>query len=122
MMKRLMELLKTLEEEWYKVKVIRHNKFGTIGRIEDVFNRVPEEFVVEDRHRLMASCFGHFMTMHRPMKFSGGVIYQLLLWELHHNGPEDEMRFMLGTHKVRFSKVELRLIIGLRFRVVPDTA
>ncbi|KAK2649048.1 hypothetical protein Ddye_016537 [Dipteronia dyeriana] len=70
----------------------------------------------------MASCFGHFLTMHQPMKFSGGVIHQLLLREVHHNGPSDEMRFMLGTNEVNFSKVEFYQITGLRFRVVPDTS
>ncbi|KAK2653577.1 hypothetical protein Ddye_013433 [Dipteronia dyeriana] len=60
--------------------------------------------------------------MHRSVKFSGGVIHQLLLWEVHHNGPSDEIRFMLGTYEVRFSKVEFCLITGLRFGVVPDTS
>ncbi|KAK2647624.1 hypothetical protein Ddye_015113 [Dipteronia dyeriana] len=32
------------------------------------------------------------------------------------------MRIMIGTHEVRFSKVEFRLIIGLRFGVLPDTS
>ncbi|KAK2652330.1 hypothetical protein Ddye_012186 [Dipteronia dyeriana] len=68
----------------------------------------------------MASCFRPLLTVSRPMKFSGGVIHQLLLWEVHHNRPSDEMRFILGTHEVRFSKVEFCLITGLWFRVVPD--
>ncbi|KAK2645824.1 hypothetical protein Ddye_021019 [Dipteronia dyeriana] len=59
--------------------------------------------------------------MHREIKFSGGVIHRLLLRELHHNGPTDEMQFMLGNQSVRFSKVEFYLIAGLRFGVVPDT-
>ncbi|KAK2658168.1 hypothetical protein Ddye_004701 [Dipteronia dyeriana] len=59
--------------------------------------------------------------MHREMKFSGGIIHRLLLRELHHNGPIDEMHFMLGTQSVRFSKVEFCLITGLRFGVVPET-
>ncbi|KAK2642298.1 hypothetical protein Ddye_024061 [Dipteronia dyeriana] len=61
------------------------------------------------------------MTMHLPMKFSGGVIHQLLLRELYHNRPDDEIWFMLETYKVRLSKVEFCLITGLQFRVVPDT-
>ncbi|KAK2633949.1 hypothetical protein Ddye_028741 [Dipteronia dyeriana] len=69
----------------------------------------------------MASCFEHFLTMHRPMKFSGGVIHHLLLREVHHNKQSDDMRFMLGTHEVKFSMVKFCLITGLRFRVVPDT-
>ncbi|KAK2642202.1 hypothetical protein Ddye_023965 [Dipteronia dyeriana] len=42
--------------------------------------------------------------------------------EMRHNRPSDEMRFMLDTNEVRFSKVEFCLITGLRFRVVPDTS
>ncbi|KAK2653175.1 hypothetical protein Ddye_013031 [Dipteronia dyeriana] len=59
--------------------------------------------------------------MHREMKFFGGIIHRLVLRELHHNGPTDEMHFMLGTQSVMFSKVEFYLITGLRFGVVPET-
>ncbi|KAK2652862.1 hypothetical protein Ddye_012718 [Dipteronia dyeriana] len=69
----------------------------------------------------MASCFGHFLTMYREMKFLGGIIHRLLLRELHHNGPTYEMQFMLGNQSVRFFKVEFYLISGLRFVVVLDT-
>ncbi|KAK2649541.1 hypothetical protein Ddye_017030 [Dipteronia dyeriana] len=92
----------------------------TLARIDDALNRVPKDFAVEDRCLFMASCFGHFMLMHRDMKFSGGVIHRLLLRELDHDRPTDEMRFLLENHVVRFSKVEFYLILGLRFGVVPD--
>ncbi|KAK2646516.1 hypothetical protein Ddye_021711 [Dipteronia dyeriana] len=70
----------------------------------------------------MASCFGHFITMHRRMKFLGGVIHWLLLRELHHKWPLDEMQFMLGNQIVWFSKVEFCLITGLLFGDVLDTS
>ncbi|KAK2658357.1 hypothetical protein Ddye_004890 [Dipteronia dyeriana] len=69
----------------------------------------------------MESCFVHFLMIHRELKFSGGVIHRLLLRERHHNGPTDEMQFMLSNQSVRFSKVEFFLITGLRFGVVLDT-
>ncbi|KAK2648973.1 hypothetical protein Ddye_016462 [Dipteronia dyeriana] len=69
----------------------------------------------------MTSCFGHFMSTHREMKFSGGVIHRLLLRELDHTRPTDEMRLLLENHMLWFSKVEFYLITGLRFGVVPDT-
>ncbi|KAK2658566.1 hypothetical protein Ddye_005099 [Dipteronia dyeriana] len=50
----------------------------------------------------------------------GGVIHRLLLREVYHYGPTDEMQFMLGNQSVSFSKVEFCLITGLRFGVVPD--
>ncbi|KAK2655262.1 hypothetical protein Ddye_008314 [Dipteronia dyeriana] len=118
----LKDLLKTLEGDWFKGKLTRHDHFEAITCIDDALNRVPEDFVVEDRRLFMASCFGHFMLMHRELKFSGGIIHQLLLRELDHYGPTDEMRFLLGNHVVRFSKVEFSLITGLRFGVVPDTS
>ncbi|KAK2653578.1 hypothetical protein Ddye_013434 [Dipteronia dyeriana] len=118
----LRESLKSLEEEWYESKVSRHNHFDPLSHIKDAFNRVPIELAIEDRRRFMASCFGHFLTMHRAIKFSGGVIHQLLLREVHHNGPLDKMRFMLGTHEVRLSNVEFCLITRLRFGVVSDTS
>ncbi|KAK2634743.1 hypothetical protein Ddye_029535 [Dipteronia dyeriana] len=113
---------KTPEEEWYEGKVTRHDHFDALSHIDDALNRVPVELVVEDRRQFMASCFGYFLTMHRPVKFSGSVIHQLLLREVHHNRWLDEMRFMLGTNEVRFSKVEFCMITVLQFEVVPDTS
>ena len=55
------------------------------------------------------------------MQFSGGVVHWFLLRELHHDESTDEMRFMLGKHSVRFSRVYFCLITGLKFRAIPDT-
>ncbi|KAK2648370.1 hypothetical protein Ddye_015859 [Dipteronia dyeriana] len=115
------EELKTPEGDWYR-KLTRHNHFDAIDRIDDALNRVPEDFIVEGRRRFMASCFGHFMSMHRRIKFSGAVIHRLLLRELHYNRLTIEMRFLSRNHLVRFSKVEFYLITELRFGVVPDTS
>ncbi|KAK2638589.1 hypothetical protein Ddye_026384 [Dipteronia dyeriana] len=120
MRNRSRDSLKTIERDWYEGKLTRHNHFDALGHIDHSLNRVPVEFVDEDRCRFMASCFGHFLTMHREMKFSGGIIHRLLLRELHHKGSTDEMQFILGNQSVRFSKVEFFLITGLRFGVVPD--
>ncbi|KAK3204993.1 hypothetical protein Dsin_019039 [Dipteronia sinensis] len=60
--------------------------------------------------------------MHCEIKFSAGIVHQLLVHELHLDGQEDEIRFILGRHSVRFSKVEFFLITGLKFRVITDTA
>ncbi|KAK2637682.1 hypothetical protein Ddye_025477 [Dipteronia dyeriana] len=81
MTNRLKEKLKNLEEEWYEGKLTHHDHFDAIEVIDDALNQVPAEIAVEDRRRFMASCFRHFMTMHRRMKFFGDVIHQLLLWE-----------------------------------------
>ncbi|KAK2658687.1 hypothetical protein Ddye_005220 [Dipteronia dyeriana] len=116
------EMLKTAEGDLFKRKLILHDHFEALARIDDALNRVPEEFVVQDRRQFMASCFGHFMLMHRELTFSGGVIHQLLLQEFDHDRPTDEMRFFLVNHVVRFSKVEFSLITGLSFGVVPDTS
>ncbi|KAK2662987.1 hypothetical protein Ddye_001561 [Dipteronia dyeriana] len=118
---RLKNFLKTPERDWFKGKLTRHDPFEALARIDESLNRIPEHFVVEDRRRFMASCLGHFMLMHREMKFSGGVIHQLLLLELDHDGPTDEMWFLLGNQVMRFSKVEFYLITELRFGLVPDT-
>ncbi|KAK2637560.1 hypothetical protein Ddye_032352 [Dipteronia dyeriana] len=110
MMSKLKELLKNPEGDWFKGKLTRHDHFEALARIDDALNRVLEEFAIEDRRRFMASCFGHFMSMHRELKFSGGVNHQLLLRELDHDGPTDEVRFLLGNHVVKFLKVEFSLI------------
>ncbi|KAK2649044.1 hypothetical protein Ddye_016533 [Dipteronia dyeriana] len=106
------DFLKTPKGDWFKGKLTQHDLSEAIARINDVLNLVPEEFVVEDRRRFIASYFGHFMSMHREMKFSGGVIHRLLLRELDHIGPTDEIRILLGNHVVRFSKWRMTYING----------
>ncbi|KAK2658325.1 hypothetical protein Ddye_004858 [Dipteronia dyeriana] len=118
---RLRDSLKTPKGYWYEGKLTLHNHFDALAHIGDALNRVPVEFADKDRRRFMASCFWHFLTMHREINFSGCIIHRLLLRKLHHNSPTDEMHFMLGTQSVRFSKVEFYLITGLRFGVVPET-
>ncbi|KAK2658713.1 hypothetical protein Ddye_005246 [Dipteronia dyeriana] len=121
MRNRLRDLLKTPQGDWYEGKLTRHDHFDALAHIDDALNRVYTEFTDKDQRRFMASCFGYFLTIHQEMKFSGGVIHQLPLRELHHNGPIDKMQFMLGNQSVRFSKMEFYLITELRFGVVPDT-
>ncbi|KAK3212360.1 hypothetical protein Dsin_017066 [Dipteronia sinensis] len=117
----LKDLLKTPEDEWYDGKITRHDHFSDLKDIDVALDSVPEQFKVEDRRRYTESCFGHFLRMDRGMKFSGSVVHRLLLRELYHDGPHDEMRFMLGPRSVRFSKVEFCLITGLKFGVILDT-
>ncbi|KAK2641371.1 hypothetical protein Ddye_023134 [Dipteronia dyeriana] len=81
---------------------------------------IDKEFADEDRRRFMASCFEHFLTMHREMKFSGGIIHRLLLRELHHNGPTDEMHFMSGTQSILMGVDERFKIPVWQFRLVKD--
>ena len=116
------DFLKTPVGEWFNGKIIRHDHFDDLRDIDNALERVPENLRSEDRRRFTESCFGHFLRMHREINFSGGIVHRLLLRELHHNGPEDEMRFLLGNRTVRFSKVEFCLITGLKFGVIPDTA
>ncbi|KAL5787553.1 hypothetical protein ACOSP7_004502 [Xanthoceras sorbifolium] len=54
------------------------------------------------------------------MIFSGVLADELLLREIWHDGPRDEMRFRLGQHTVRFSRVKFCLITGLKFGHIPD--
>ncbi|KAI9191237.1 hypothetical protein LWI28_005560 [Acer negundo] len=118
----LKDLLKTPAEERYPGKITRHDHFGHFRDIENALNSVPEDLAVEERRRYTESCFGHFLRMQHNMKFSAGIVHRLLIRELHHDGPENEMRFLLGKHLVRFSKVEFCLITGLKFGQLPDTS
>ncbi|KAK2655332.1 hypothetical protein Ddye_008384 [Dipteronia dyeriana] len=60
------------------------------------------------------------MLIQWEMKFSSGVICWLLLRELDHDRPTDEMRFLLRNHVVKFFKVVFCLFTGLCFGVVSD--
>ncbi|KAK1577134.1 hypothetical protein Q3G72_019247 [Acer saccharum] len=103
----LKDFLKTPEEDWFNGKINRHDHFDDLEYVDTALNSVPEDLKIED--------------MHRQNNFSGGIVHRLLLRELHHDGPADEMRFLLGKHIVRFSKTEFCLITGLKFGVEPDT-
>ncbi|KAK2653317.1 hypothetical protein Ddye_013173 [Dipteronia dyeriana] len=106
-------MLKTSEEEWYESKVTRHDKFGNLVRIEDALNRVLEEFTVKDRRRLMASFFGHFMTMHQPMKFSGlrfGVVPDTTRYRNVDNGIHQQ--YFASMKEIAF--VELTVVLSRR--------
>ncbi|KAI9153046.1 hypothetical protein LWI28_004952 [Acer negundo] len=122
MRNQLKDSLKTPEEERYSGKITRHDHFDDLTDIDNALNKVPEHLAVEERRRYTESCFGHLLRMDRGMKFSAGIVHRLLIRELHHDGPEDEMRFLLGRHSVRFSKVEFCLITGLKFGELPDTS
>ncbi|KAK2649406.1 hypothetical protein Ddye_016895 [Dipteronia dyeriana] len=61
------------------------------------------------------------MTMYRQMKFSGGVIHRLLMRELHHESPTDEMWILLRNYSIRFLKIEFYMFTGLHLGVLPDT-
>ncbi|KAK2652312.1 hypothetical protein Ddye_012168 [Dipteronia dyeriana] len=120
MRRRLKDFLKTLEGDWFKGKLTRHDHFEALTRIDDALNRVPEDFVVDDRRRFMASCFRHFMSMHREMKFSGGVIHRLLLRELDHEGQQMRCGCLENDiHQRYFSRAdevsleELRVVLTL---------
>ncbi|KAK3182822.1 hypothetical protein Dsin_030108 [Dipteronia sinensis] len=121
MRNQLKDLLKTPLGEWYEGKITRHDHFDDIRDIDDALNRVPEDLAIKERRRYTESCFGHFFHMHREMKLSADIVHRLLMRELHYDGLEDEMRFMLGHHLVWFSKIKFCLIIGLKFGVIPDT-
>ncbi|KAK2665988.1 hypothetical protein Ddye_004562 [Dipteronia dyeriana] len=116
MRSRLKDSLKTSEGDWFKGKLTRHDHFEAFTRIDDALNCVPKDFAVEDQRRFMASCFGHFMSMHREMKFSGGVIHRLLLRELDHAGPTDEIRFLLRNHVWRMAYISGTFLEAMRYR------
>ncbi|KAI9165246.1 hypothetical protein LWI28_010355 [Acer negundo] len=122
MRNQLKDSLKTPEEERYSGKITRHDHFDDLTDIDNALNKVHEHLAVEERRRYTESSFGHLLRMDRGMNFSASIVHRLLIRELHHDGPEDEMRFLLGRHSVRFSKVEFCLITGLKFGELPDTS
>ncbi|KAL5811965.1 hypothetical protein ACOSQ3_026915 [Xanthoceras sorbifolium] len=62
------------------------------------------------------------MWMHRDMTFSDVLVHELLLREIGHDSPRDEMKFRLGRLKVLLSTVEFCLITGLKFGELLDTS
>ncbi|KAK3228258.1 hypothetical protein Dsin_008120 [Dipteronia sinensis] len=112
--------LKTPLAHWYDAKITHHNHMENLQVIDKAFDGLVEN-TAEERDMYQKSCFGHFQRMQRGMTFFCGIGHRLLLSELHHDGPSDEMRFMLGQRSVRFSRVEFCLIIELNFEAISDT-
>lgn len=73
----------------------------------------------EEMRRFRGSCFGHFMGMDRNMSFSATLVTSILLREIRHSGPKDEMRFIMGTQVMTLSRREFCLITGLKFGAHP---
>ena len=92
MTNQLKNFLKTLEDGRFLGKITRHDHFDDLSDIDNALNSVFAHLAVEERRRYTKSCFGHFFQMQREIKFSGGIFHRLLIHELHHDGPEDEMR------------------------------
>ncbi|KAL5819156.1 hypothetical protein ACOSQ4_022998 [Xanthoceras sorbifolium] len=67
-------------------------------------------------------CFGHFLDVNE-ICFTGQFCYDILLRECHVEDAENEMWFLIGGNKIRFSANEFCLVSGLRLgdTVVPTT-
>ena len=61
---------------------------------------------------------GHFLDM-SELTFSGILVHELLLREVHTSNLEDEMWFYIGRKRIRFSRQEFVLITGLQMRDYP---
>ncbi|KAL5818458.1 hypothetical protein ACOSQ4_022300 [Xanthoceras sorbifolium] len=65
-------------------------------------------------------CFGHFLDVN-VICFTGQFFHHILLRECHVEDAENEMWFLIGGNKIRFSANEFCLVSGLRLgdTVVP---
>ncbi|KAL5740145.1 hypothetical protein ACOSQ2_029325 [Xanthoceras sorbifolium] len=57
-------------------------------------------------------CFGHFLDVHEIV-FSAQFCHQVLLRECHVGDAENEMWFVIGGDRIRFSANEFCLVRGL---------
>lgn len=116
----LQSRLRIPQDKWYvnKISVTPHNKIETIAAVEDALTKLDDAGVELERFR--RSSFGHFLEMFRGFSFSGQIVHRLLLREIHHDGPADEMHFLFGAHDCRFGKEEFCLITGLQFGAIPE--
>lgn len=111
--------LKTPQHLWYKAGITHHCHTTMFQIVNECLDGLQDGGL--QKQRFMQSCLGHFMEMQQDMSFSRQLVHMILLRQLHHDGPNDELRFMFGRHATRFSKVEFCLITGLRFGEVPNT-
>ncbi|KAK3189170.1 hypothetical protein Dsin_028731 [Dipteronia sinensis] len=99
-MRNLRASLKTPQVDWYDAKITHLNHMENPQVINEALDGVVENAAAE-----------------RDI----GIVHRVLLLELFHDGPSDEMRFMLGLRSILFSRVEFCLITGLKFGAIPHT-
>ncbi|KAH7557248.1 hypothetical protein JRO89_XS11G0085400 [Xanthoceras sorbifolium] len=99
------QLFKTPEDCHFNAIVTQRNHISALSMIDMALSNLDDRG--QQKEKFLQSCFCHFMRMQCDMKFSGLLAYELLLREIWHNGPRDEMRFRLGQHTM------LRLIDDL---------
>jgi len=76
----------------------------TLEDIEDALNLLDDNGA--KKQRFNSSCFDHFLRIQYNMNFFGVIVNELLIKEMYHDGPNDEMRFVMDMTECRFTKRE----------------
>ena len=90
--------------------IIQYGKFKILHEIMPTLER---HGVLQD---FAATCFAHFLNFDVHIVFSSKLVYSLLAKEIVVDGVGgDELYFVVGGRRVRFSKYEFCLLNGLKF-------
>ena len=90
--------------------IIQYCKFKILREIRPALER---HGVLQD---FAATCFAHFLNFDAHTVFSSKLVYSLLAKEIVVDGVGgDELYFVVGGRRLRFSKYEFCLLSGLKF-------
>ena len=97
-------------EQLASTTIIQYCKFKILHEIMPALERhgVHQDFA--------ATCFAHFVSFDARTVFSSKLVYSLLAKEIVVDGVGgDELYFVVGGRRLRFSKYEFCLLSGLKF-------
>ncbi|KAL5808705.1 hypothetical protein ACOSQ3_029396 [Xanthoceras sorbifolium] len=110
---KLLDTMKIKEKKFFHAKMTTYSKWGCIGLLKS-------KLTERQQKKKRATCFGHFLNVNE-ICFTGQFCHHILLRECHVDNAENEMWFLIGGNRIRFSANEFCLVSGLRFgdTVVP---
>ncbi|KAL5846777.1 hypothetical protein ACOSQ3_010301 [Xanthoceras sorbifolium] len=110
---KLVGTMKIKERNFFHAKMTTYSKWGCIGLLKS-------KLTERQQQQIRATCFGHFLDVNE-MAFTGQLLHHILLRECHVDNTENEMWFLIGGNRIRFSANAFCLVSGLRFgdTVVP---
>ncbi|KAL5818470.1 hypothetical protein ACOSQ3_022361 [Xanthoceras sorbifolium] len=105
---KLIDMMKIKKKKFFHAKMTTYSKWGCIGLLKSKLTKRQQQ-------KIRGTCFGHFLDVNE-ICFTGQFCYHILLRECHVDNAENEMWFVIGGNRTRFSANEFCLVSGLRLR------
>ena len=89
------------------------NQYGKFKILHEITPALEHHGVLQD---FAATCLGHFLNFDEKTLFSSRLVHSLFVREIVVDGVRElELYFAVGGRRLRLSKYEFCLLIGLKF-------